>query len=152
VLTLVFAAGRHRGVRPTRAGFVGPAPLFVSGVGLLLAAVVPLREDAAGVVDDPGGHLVAGLLFFPTSAVGRTVLAGRLARDPRLRGLAPYPLGAGVVALACLVPTGAPVVPDGAPRHEWAGPARRLVVLAVLHPCRAALAARLLRQETNRRP
>jgi hypothetical protein len=151
VLTLVFAAGLHRGVRPTRAGFVGPALLFVSGVGLLLSAAVPLREDAAGVVYYPGGHLVGGLLFFLASAVGLTVLARRLAGDPRFRGLAPYTLGAGVAAIACVVLTGALVVPDGAPLHEWAGLAQRLVVLAVLLPCRVALAARLLRQESNRR-
>src|SRR5215218_7240306 len=35
--TIGFAVGLHRGVRPTRAGIVGPALLLVSGIGTLLA-------------------------------------------------------------------------------------------------------------------
>lgn len=54
VLTLLFAAGLHRAVRPSRLGVAGPALLGVSGVGLLLAAVFPLREDANGATYDPG--------------------------------------------------------------------------------------------------
>ncbi len=41
LLTMTFALGLHRGLRPTRAGVVGPALLFASGVGLLLAAAFP---------------------------------------------------------------------------------------------------------------
>ena len=89
LLTIAFAIGLHRGVRQSRAGIVGPALLAVSGVGLLLAAVLPLRQDAAGVTYDPGGHVVAGSTFF-LSATGLIVLSRRLARDPRWRSIAAY--------------------------------------------------------------
>lgn len=61
LLTMVLVIGLHRGIRPTTAGVLGPAILFLSGIALVLAAVLPLREDANGVTYDPGGHIVAGL-------------------------------------------------------------------------------------------
>jgi Protein of unknown function (DUF998) len=42
LLTIAFALGLHGSVRRTRAGIAGPAFLLASGVGLLLAAVLPL--------------------------------------------------------------------------------------------------------------
>lgn len=151
LLTIAFAIGLHRGIRPTRAGIVGPAMLFVSGIGLLLAAVFPLREDAAGVTYDPGGHMVAGLMFFFTSAAGLIVLSRRVARDPRWRGLATYTLVSGGVALAGFVAMGQLVMPDDAPLHEYAGLAQRLLIILVLFPCRTALALRLNQVARGRR-
>src|SRR5262245_39225091 len=49
LLTLAYSWGLHRGILRARRGIVGPALVGVSGVGLLLAAAFPLREDAAGV-------------------------------------------------------------------------------------------------------
>src|SRR5512132_596587 len=46
LLTIAFAVGLHVGLRRTRFGLLGPALLFMSGIGLLLAAGFPLREDA----------------------------------------------------------------------------------------------------------
>ena len=146
VLTLVFAVGLHVGIDRTRTGWLAPALLFVSGVGLLLAAAFPLARDAGGAVYDPGGHSIAGLLFFPTSALALMVLAPRLRRDPRWRGLVRYTLGAGALALAGVVFMGAFLLPDGAVLHGWAGLAQRALVLAVLFPCRIGLSARLLRE------
>jgi len=83
LLTMGYAVGIHLGVRPRTGGIIGPGLLFVSGIGLLLAAIFPLREDAAGVTYDPGGHIVAGITFFLSSALGLVVLSRRLARDPR---------------------------------------------------------------------
>ena len=37
------------------------------------------------------------------------------------------------------------VIPDGAPLHEWAGLAQRVIVLGLLFPARLALSYRLLR-------
>ena len=65
---------------------------------MLLAAVLPLRQDAAGVSYDPGGHVVAGVMFFLASATGLVVLSRRLARDPRWRSIAANVLSAGVAA------------------------------------------------------
>lgn len=145
VLTLAFAIGLHRGLRRTRAGFAGPGLLLASGVGLLLAAAFPLREDTTGATFDPGGHMVAGLMFFASSAIGLVVLSQRLRRDPAWRDLAGYTLVAGIVAAAGFVVMGAVVMPDDAPLHDWAGLAQRLVVLLVLFPCRVLLSVRLLR-------
>ena len=145
LLTLAFAVGLHRGIRPCRRGLLGPALLFVSGMGLLLAAVFPLREDAAGVTYDPGGHFVAGIVFFLSSAVGLVAVSRRLTGDPRWRSIATYTLGCGLLALAGFVLLGALAMPDDAPLHEWAGLAQRIVILAVLFPARIVLSLRLLR-------
>jgi Protein of unknown function (DUF998) len=78
LLTVAFAVGLHRGLRPTRAGIAGPALITVSGIGLMLAAAFPLREDATGVTyDPPGGHIVAGFMFFMTSRRGVEALHAR---------------------------------------------------------------------------
>jgi hypothetical membrane protein len=145
ILTLAFAAGLHPGIGRTRAGFIGPALFAVTGVALVLAAIFPLREDAAGDVYDPGGHMVAGLLFFPTSMVALLVLSRRLARDRRWHSLATYCLIAGAVGLVGTIASGILTVSDDAPLHPWAGLIQRLLILAVLFPCRVALGARLRR-------
>jgi hypothetical membrane protein len=145
VLTIAFAVGLHHGLALSPAGILGPALLAVSGIGLVLAAAFPLREDALGRTFDPGGHVVAGVTFFLSSALGLIVLSRRLSRDPQWRNLAGYTVGAGAVALAAFVAMGVVVVPDDGPLHEWAGLAQRALVLVVLFPCRIVLALRLLR-------
>jgi hypothetical membrane protein len=143
LLTLAFAVGLHRGIRPTRAGIVGPALFFVSGIGLVLAAVFPLEEDAAGVTYDPGGHFVAGVMFFGTSAAALITVSRRLARDPRWQGLAIYVRVCGLLAVAGFVLLGVLAVPDDAPLHDWAGLAQRAVLLGILFPARIVIALRL---------
>jgi len=144
LLTMAFAVGLHFGLRPARAGIVGPALLFVSGVGLLLAAIFPLREDAVGVTYDPGGHFIAGITFFLSSAAGLIALSRRLARDPRWRNIATYTFTSGSLALAGFVVMGVLVMPDDAPLHEWAGLAQRVLIIFVLFPCRIVLSLKLL--------
>jgi hypothetical membrane protein len=144
VLTMAFAIGLHRGIRPTRAGAAGPAMLFVSGIGLLLAAALPLREDAAGVTYDPGGHFVAGVIFFCSAAAGLLVLSRRLAQDPHWRSLSGYIATAGAAGLVSFVLLGAFVIPDDAPLNDWAGLIQRFVILVILFPARVVLALRLL--------
>jgi hypothetical membrane protein len=152
LLTIAFAVGLHRGLRPTKAGMIGPALLSVSGVGALLAAVYPLREDAAGVTYDPGGHIIAGFMFFMTSAVGLIVVSRRVARDPRWRrGIATYTLWAGILALAGNLAGGVLFMPDDAPLHDWAGLYQRVLVLAILFPSRVVLSLKLLQVATDRR-
>jgi hypothetical membrane protein len=144
-LTLVFAAGLHRAVGPTRRGLAGPALVALSGVGLLLAAAFPVREDAAGATYAPTGHLVAGVMFFGTSSVALVVLSRRLAADPRWAGLARYAAVAGVLAIVAFVLSGAMVMPDDAPLHEYAGLVQRSMILLIVFPCRVALSVRMLR-------
>jgi len=143
-LTMAFAVGLHRALRPTGLGVVGPALFFVSGIGATLAAVFPLREDGAGVTYDPSGHFAAGMMFFTSSALALVVVSFRLAKDPRWRGLAVYARVAGIVLLLSNPVMGVLVVPDGAPLHDWAGLAQRILVLVILFPARIALSHRLL--------
>ena len=150
LLTMTFALGLHRGLRPTRAGVAGPALLFASGVGLILVAAFPLRADAAGVTYDPGGHIVGGFMFFMTSAAGLIIVSRRAARDPRWRSLATYTLTAGIFAVAGFLAGGALFMPDDAPLHDWFGLYQRALVLAVLFPCRVLLSLRLLQVATGR--
>ncbi len=144
LLTIAFAIGLHLGVRPARAGWVGPAILILCGVALLWAAVFPLRENAAGVTLPPGLHLVGGLTYFLSSAVWLIVVSRRLAGDPKWRSLAAYSLASGITILVLFVANGALVIPDDAPLHPYAGLVQR-AVLAVLFPCMIVLALRLLR-------
>jgi len=145
LLTILFAVGLHRGLRPTRAGILGPVLMTFSGVGLLLVTVLPLREDAAGVTYDPGGHIAGGVMFFMTSALSLIVLSRRIANDQRWSSLARYTLVAGIIALAGFFAGGIFVMPDDAPLHQWAGLVQRTIILLVLFPCRVILSVRLLR-------
>jgi hypothetical membrane protein len=145
VLTMIFAVGLHRGLAPSRAGIVGPVALFISGAANVLAAIFPLREDAAGPTYDPGGHQVAGTLFFASSFIALIALSRRCAADPRWRNVAGWMLAAGLLAALSFPLMGALVIPDDAPLHDWAGLAQRLIVLVLLFPARIALAIRLLR-------
>lgn len=145
VLTMIFAVGLHRGLVPSRAGIVGPVALFTSGAASVLAAVFPLREDATGATYDPGGHQVAGTLFFASSFIALVALSRRCAADPRWRDLAGWVLAAGVLAALSFPLMGALVIPDDAPLHDWAGLAQRVIVLVFLFPARVVLAVRLLR-------
>ncbi|GAB2842477.1 hypothetical protein GCM10027200_48370 [Lentzea nigeriaca] len=111
----------------------------------MLAAVFPLREDATGTTYDPGGHQVAGTLFFAASSIALIALSRRCAADPRWRGLSRWTLAAGVPAALSFPLMAALVIPDDAPLHPWAGVAQRLIVLVLLFPARVALAVRLLR-------
>lgn len=134
-----------RSGRTTRAGIAGPVVLGVSGIGLLLAAVFPLRADASGATFDPGGHAVAGVMFFLTSAVGLILVSRRADKDPRWQSIARYTLVAGIVAVAGFVLTGALVIPDDAPLHDLAGLVQRALIMLVVFPARIVLSARLLR-------
>jgi hypothetical membrane protein len=145
VLTIAFATGLHRAVAPTRLGLAGPVLLALSGVATFLAAAVPVREDAAGATYSPAGHVVAGTMFFATSALALVVLSGRFRADTRWSGLAGYAAAAGGAALIGFVLMGALVMPDGAPLHEYAGLAQRALILLVVFPCRVILSVRMLR-------
>jgi NhaP-type Na+/H+ and K+/H+ antiporter len=110
-----------------------------------MAAAFPLREDAASVTYDPGLHIVGGMTYFLSSALGLIVVSRRLAADPRFRHLAGYALAAGITGVALFVLMGVFVVPEDAPLHAWAGLAQRIVIVVVLFPCTVVIALRLLR-------
>jgi hypothetical membrane protein len=143
LMMLTFAVGLNRGVAATRSGTLGPALLGVAGVGLVLAAAFPLREDAAGVTYDPGFHFVAGVTFFLSTSLALLTLSRRLSKDSHWRGLATYAAACGVLALIGFVVLGRFAIPDGAPLHDYAGLAQRMIILLVTFPCLVALGARL---------
>lgn len=145
LLTLAFAVGLHRALRPTRWGVIGPALMFVSGICLVLAAVFPLAADADGVIYDPGGHTVVGRVFFGSSALALLFLTPRVAHHLSWRRLAPWIGLAGTIALVAFPFMRLLVLPEDAPLHEWAGLAQRILVIGVIVPARVALAAQLLR-------
>ncbi|MDV7082924.1 DUF998 domain-containing protein [Rhodococcus sp. IEGM 248] len=144
-LLLIFAAGLQRGIAATRFGWAGPALLGAAAVGLVLAAVFPLVEDATGNAYDPGNHVIAGITFFSCSALALLVLSRRFAADPRWRGLARYVGVAGVVGLGCFVMLGRFAMPEDAPLHDVAGLLQRFTLLAVTFPALLTVALRLRR-------
>lgn len=145
LLTIAFAVGLHGAIAPTRFGVAGPLLLGVSGLASILAAVIPVREDAAGATYAPPGHVVGGTIFFATSALALIALSLPLRKDVRWTGLAAYAAVAGGIAVLGFFVMGALVIPDDAPLHDYAGLGQRLLVLLVVFPCRIALAARMLR-------
>jgi hypothetical membrane protein len=144
LLTMAYAVALHRGLPPSRAGIAGPALLFAAGIGLLLGAAFPVREDATGATYDPIGHTIGGGIFFIGSAVGLIVLSRRIARDPRWRNLAGYTLAVGALALVGVVLMRTLAYPENAVLHEQLGLAQRVLVLALLFPCQILLSIRLL--------
>jgi len=143
VLLLVFSLGLHRGLDRTRFGAIGPALLAWAATGLFIAAAIPLREDAAGRVYDPGGHFVSGITFFLGSALAQLVLSHRLAKDPHFRSLAGYAAICGALALVGFVVMARFAMPDDTPLHAVAGLIQRVVFVVVTFPCLIALALRL---------
>jgi hypothetical protein len=99
-LMLAFAVGLHRGIRPSRLGWLGPMLFAVAAVGLFVAAAFPLARDADGEIYDPSHHELGGLLFFMGSSLALIAISRRLAADPRWRALSAYSLVAGILALA----------------------------------------------------
>ena len=144
VLTMVFAVGLHQGMRPMRLGVIGPALFFVTGIAAIMAGVFPLREDAAGVTYDPGGHMPAGMTFFLGSTLALIVISFRVARDPRWRSLRFYIAAVALLMVAGNVLMVRLVIPDDAPLHEWAGLGQRILVIGLLFPARIVLSSRLI--------
>ncbi|MHD0278691.1 DUF998 domain-containing protein [Rhodococcus aetherivorans] len=143
LLLLIFTVAVHRGPAADRTGALGPVLIGLAGVGALLAAVFPLREDAAGVTYDPGYHFVSGFTFFSCIALGLVVTSRRLARDGRFPALSRYVLGAGLVAAAGVPLMVVLVLPDDAPLHDVAGLVQRGILWLVVFPALVALGLRL---------
>ncbi|MGH3474804.1 MAG: DUF998 domain-containing protein [Aeromicrobium sp.] len=146
VLTMIFAVGLHLGLRPTRFGVVGPALFFVTGIANIMGGVFfPLRENAAGVTYDPGGHQQVGMTFFLGSTLALIVISFRVARDPRWRDLRVFMVAVAVALVVGNVLMVRLVIPDDAPLHDWAGLGQRILVVGLLFPARIVLSSRLIR-------
>ena len=145
ILTMVFAVGLHHGMRPMRLGVLGPALFLVTGIAAIMAGAFPLREDAAGVTYDPGGHMPAGMTFFLGSTLAIIVVSFRVARDPSWRSLRTFMVVVAVALVVGNVLMVRLVIPDDAALHEWAGLGQRILVVGLLFPARIALSSRLIR-------
>jgi hypothetical membrane protein len=143
-LMLAYAVGLHLGVRPARAGMVGPALLAVSAAGIVLAGAVPMRQGAGGVTDEPAGHEVAAFMIFLGAGAGLMAISRRLAADPRWRSLAAFTLAGGATIVVLFLAIGVLASTPDAPFYRWFGLAQR-VLIAVYVPCTVVLALRLLR-------
>jgi hypothetical protein len=143
---VLFAAGVAVGLPHGRWRSVAAALFAVAATGLFLAALFPLREDEAGQTYDPGGHFVAGVTFFCSSALALLAASRATAGRPSWRGLSRYALVAGIVALAGFVMLGTLVIPDDGPMHDYAGLFQRGVIMLVTFPCIVAFGLRLLRR------
>lgn len=153
VLTMVFTVGLYLALERSKAATIGSTLLFVSGISLVLAGpFFPLREDAAGVTYDPGGHQAVGFGFFTSSALALVVLSFALARQKEWRQSAIPVRCAGILMLISNPFMGILVIPDDAPLHDWAGLAQRVIVLGLLFPVRMALSYRLLHVTSTASP
>jgi hypothetical membrane protein len=152
LLTIAFAVGLNGAVAPSRHGLAGPLLPGLSGVAAILAAAFPVREDSLGMTHSSAGHVVAGTMFFATSALALIALSRRLAKDRRWSELQGYVMAAGGVATIGFFLMGALVMPDDAPLHDYAGLGQRLLILVVVFPCRVTLAARMLHLSGTSRP
>lgn len=144
VLTIVFAVGLHRAIAPSRRGVLGPALIGVTGVGLITAAVFPLQRDAAGVLYDPGLHVVGGVMFFFGGVLAAATLVPRLRRDDRWRSLVPYTVTVAVVLAIMLPVVGIFARPEDAPLHDYGG-VLQTVITAFRLPWQMVLGLWILR-------
>jgi hypothetical membrane protein len=143
-LMLAYAVGLHLGMRPARAGMVGPALLALAGVGAVLSGVVPLRAVAGGLAHEPVGHTVAVFMSFLGAGVGLILTSRRMTGDPRWRSLGTYALATGSAIIVLFLAIGALASTPDAPLNRWFGLTQRLL-LVVWFPCVIVLALRLLR-------
>jgi hypothetical protein len=142
ILMMIFGAGLGFGLR-TRRWRIASAIVAWWAVGLLMAGLFPLRENADGqTYDSTGLHQPNGAVFFLSMWVGLGILSWCLRPDLRWRDLVPYTMITSVALAALFGVLAALAIPDSAPLHPWAGLLQRLV-LAVWFPCLVVLAARL---------
>jgi hypothetical protein len=142
ILMMIFGAGLGFGLR-TRRRRIASAIVVWWAVGLLMAGLFPLRENADGQTYDPTGlHQPNGAVFFLSTWVGLAILSWCLRSDLRWRDLVPYTMITSVALAVLFGVLAALAIPDLGPLHPWAGLLQR-VVLVVWFPCLVVLAARL---------
>jgi hypothetical membrane protein len=126
-LLAIFAAGLHRGIRPTPWGSTAPAAFAIAATGAIVAALFPWQR-VNGVLVENGPHVAGAVMHFLGLSLGLVALSQRLARDPTWQGLARYTLINGLVLVVLFFSFGLFVLPDDAPLHPWAGLAQRIIV------------------------
>jgi hypothetical membrane protein len=144
VLMMIFGVGLSKVLR-TRRRWTAFAVVLWWAVGLLMAGLFPLRENADGQTYDPTGlHQPNGAVFFLSTWAGLAILSWCLRSDPRWRNLVPYTMITSAALAVLFAVLAVLAIPDSAPLHPWAGLLQRLV-LAVWFPCLVVLGVRLRR-------
>ena len=142
ILMMIFGAGLGFGLR-TRRRRIASAVVLWWAVGLLMAGLFPLRENADGQTYDPTElHQPNGAVFFLSTWVGLAILSWCIRSDRHWRDLVPYNMITSAALAILFGVLAALAIPDSGPLHPWAGLLQRLV-LAVWLPCLVVLAARL---------
>jgi len=111
ILTVLFAIGLRRVLRPGRGAFVGPALTAIFGICLVIAGVFstdPVPGYPPGNTLSP--HTLHGVIHnanalptFAALALAPLVLLRRFFREPGWRGFAWYSVVSGVLTLAAFV-------------------------------------------------
>ena len=152
VLTIAFALGLHRGLRPTRAGIVGPALLFLSGIGLSARRGLPAaggrrrRDLRPGRPHRRRVHVLPDQRGRADRRVASTGARPEVA-EPRRRTRSPP----GSSRSPGSSPMGALVMPDDAPLHDWAGLASECSSSSSCSPAASSSRSGCLPQQHRRR-
>jgi len=142
ILVMLFGIGLRTALQ-TRRRWIAFAVVAWWAVGLLMAGLFPLRENADGQTYDPTElHQPNGAVFFLSTWVGLAILSWCLRSDRRWRDLVPYTMITSAALAVLFGVLAALAIPDSGPLHPWAGLLQRLV-LAVWFPSLVVLAARL---------
>jgi hypothetical protein len=138
LLLIAFAVGLHRGVRVAGPGVVASVLIGVSGLGMVVAALFPLTEDASDFAAEvrDANNTVFGL----SVGAGLILMSWRLIRDVRWRGVADYVALTGVAWLVMARVTGAVAESGQAPYGLM-----RRAMLGIWLSCVVVLAVRLRR-------
>ncbi|WP_353810103.1 DUF998 domain-containing protein [Agromyces sp. SYSU T00194] len=145
LMTLVFAAGLHRAMAPSRLGWIGPSLIGVTGVGLLWGAAFPLRREASGELVDPGLHAVGGFMYFVVGTLAIIAIIPRMRADARWRGLVPYSIVVAALLVAAHVVMAICALPEDGPLRPYPGLTQLVFVVLLRVPWQLTMAVRMLR-------
>src|SRR5919201_4915917 len=82
VLMFAYAIGVHAAVHLGRRGALGPALIAVSGLGLIVAGIIPWRRGDGDFIV-PAGHVMGAMMAFLGAALGHILASRRMRGDPR---------------------------------------------------------------------
>lgn len=143
LLIAAFTVGLHRSVDPTRYGWLGPALMLASCVGILLVTAFPWYRSGDVMVESPQ-HVLGAVLTFVGAGTGLIAFSRRVRADARWRDLSAYVLVTGVTMLIMFVVLGLFSIEPDAPFHAIAGLLQRVLVLEWF-TCLIVLALRMRR-------
>jgi hypothetical protein len=147
LLMAVNAVDLHLRIGNSPRGWIGPALLLLSCIGVFVAAVFSW-EQRDGTFIEPAGHVVGAVMTFLGAGIGLVALSRRMKRDANWVGFSAYTMASGAAMLILFVGFAALAVSPGAPLHPWAGAMQRIIV-AVWFTCTIVLALNLRRVSTR---